>query len=118
MGGAKQLAVEPVTLRSLQMQIVSKVVGWLKDNTVRESFVPAFPESEIKLQGYFRHPTREYFSIDYTARHWNCRGQEYRRGDRQAGDEKAKPPWLKIFSPRRSETFNRCCLQSLMVDLA
>ena len=61
----KQLAVQHVTLHPLQSQVVSKVVGWLKDRVVRESFVPAFPENESKLQEYFTQPTREYFSIDY-----------------------------------------------------
>jgi RimJ/RimL family protein N-acetyltransferase len=61
----KQLAIQHVTLRPLQRQVVSKVVGWLKDRAVRESFVPAFPENESKLQEYFTQPTREYFSIDY-----------------------------------------------------
>ena len=61
----KQLAVQHVTLRPLQMQVVSKIVGWLKDPAVRESFVPAFPESESELQEYFTHPAREYFAIDY-----------------------------------------------------
>ncbi len=61
----KQLTVEHVTLRPLQKQAVSNIAGWLKDKTVRESFVPAFPESESKLQEYFSHPTREYFTIDY-----------------------------------------------------
>ena len=60
-----QLAVQHVTLRPLQMQVVSKIVGWLKDPAVRESFVPAFPENESELQEYFTNPTREYFSIDY-----------------------------------------------------
>ena len=61
----KQLAVKHVTLRPLQGQVISKLTGWLKDQTVRESFVPAFPESGSKLQEYFSQPTREYFSIDY-----------------------------------------------------
>src|SRR6266480_4604856 len=61
----KQLAVQHVTLRPLQSHVISKVAGWLKDLTVRESFVPAFPENESKLQEYFSQPTREYFSIDY-----------------------------------------------------
>ena len=61
----KQLAIQHVTLRPLQSQVVSKVVRWLKDRFVRESFVPAFPENESKLQEYFTQPTREYFSIDY-----------------------------------------------------
>ena len=61
----KQLAVEHVTLRPLQKQVVNKVGDWLKDRAVRESFVPAFPENKSKLQEYFTSPTREYFSIDY-----------------------------------------------------
>jgi RimJ/RimL family protein N-acetyltransferase len=61
----KQLAIQHVTLRPLQSQVVSKVVRWLKDRFMRESFVPAFPENESKLQEYFTQPTREYFSIDY-----------------------------------------------------
>ena len=66
MGGAEaQLAVQHVTLRPLQKQVVNKVGDWLKDRAVRESFVPAFPENKSKLQEYFTSPTREYFSIDY-----------------------------------------------------
>ena len=61
----KQLAVKHVTLRPLQGHVVKKVAGWLKDRVVRESFVPAFPENESRLQEYFSQPTREYFSIDY-----------------------------------------------------
>ena len=61
----KQLVVEYVTLRPLQPQDVSKINGWLKVPTVRESFVPRFPESESELRRYFTHPTREYFGIYY-----------------------------------------------------
>ena len=61
----KQLALQHVTLRPLQKQVVNKVGDWLKDRAVRESFVPAFPENKSKLQEYFTSPTREYFSIDY-----------------------------------------------------
>ncbi|PYK81051.1 MAG: hypothetical protein DME38_01320 [Verrucomicrobia bacterium] len=62
----KRLIIEPVRLRPLEMPIVKKVAGWLKDRTVRESFVPAFPETERELKEYFSDPTREYFSIDYS----------------------------------------------------
>jgi len=61
----KQLAVQHVTLRRLQPSIIGKVVEWLKNPAVRESFVPAFPENEADLQKYFVHPTREYFGIYY-----------------------------------------------------
>ena len=61
----KQLAVQHVTLRPLQLPVVPKVVEWLQKPAIRESFVPAFPEKEIDLQKYFTHPTREYFGIYY-----------------------------------------------------
>ena len=61
----KRLIIEPVRLRPLEMPIAKKVAGWLKDRAVRESFVPAFPETERELKEYFSDPTREYFSIDY-----------------------------------------------------
>jgi RimJ/RimL family protein N-acetyltransferase len=54
-----------VTLRPLQLPVVSKVAAWLKVPAIRESFVPAFPENESELQKYFTHPTREYFGVYY-----------------------------------------------------
>src|SRR5262245_25574008 len=59
----KQLAVQHVTLRPLQLPVVAKVAEWLRNPAVRESFVPAFPDKEAELQKYFTHPTREYFGI-------------------------------------------------------
>ena len=61
----KQLVIHPVTLRPLQLPMISKVAAWLKVPAIRESFVPAFPESESELQKYFTHPTREYFGVCY-----------------------------------------------------
>ena len=61
----KRLTVQHVTLRPLQPAVISKVVQWLKNPAIRESFVPAFPEREIDLQKYFTHPTRDYFGIYY-----------------------------------------------------
>jgi RimJ/RimL family protein N-acetyltransferase len=61
----KQLVIHPVTLRPLQLPMISKVAAWLKVPAIRESFVPAFPENESELQKYFTHPTREYFGIYY-----------------------------------------------------
>jgi len=62
---AKRLTVQHVTLRPLQPAVITKVVQWLKNPAIRESFVPAFPEKEIDLQKYFTHPTRDYFGIYY-----------------------------------------------------
>jgi RimJ/RimL family protein N-acetyltransferase len=61
----KQLAIQYVTLRPLQLPDISKVIGWLKIPAVRESFVPRFPENESELRKYFTHPTREYFGVYY-----------------------------------------------------
>ena len=59
----KQLAIQHVTLRPLQLEVIPKVARWLSNAAVRESFVPAFPEKEADLQRYFTHPTREYFGV-------------------------------------------------------
>ena len=61
----RQLAVQHATLRPLQPAVIARVVEWLKNPAVRESFVPAFPEKEGDLQKYFTHPTRNYFGIYY-----------------------------------------------------
>jgi hypothetical protein len=61
----RQLAVDHVTLRPLQVPDVNQVIVRLKVPAVRESFVPRFPENESELREYFTHPTREYFGIYY-----------------------------------------------------
>jgi RimJ/RimL family protein N-acetyltransferase len=61
----KELVVEPVTLRLLQPTMIRNILAWLKVPAIRESFVPAFPETGNELQEYFFHPTREYFAIHY-----------------------------------------------------
>lgn len=59
----KQISVQHVTLRPLQLEVIPKVVQWLQAPEVRANFVPAFPEKEADLQKYFTHPTREYFGV-------------------------------------------------------
>jgi RimJ/RimL family protein N-acetyltransferase len=61
----KQLVIQHVTLRPLQLPVVNKVAAWLEVPAIRESFVPAFPENEDELHKYFTDPTREYFGIYY-----------------------------------------------------
>ena len=61
----KRLTVQHVVLRPLQPAVITKVVEWLKNPSIRQSFVPVFPEKEIDLQKYFTHPTRDYFGIYY-----------------------------------------------------
>jgi RimJ/RimL family protein N-acetyltransferase len=61
----KQLAIQYVTLRPLQLPDVSKVIVWLMVPAARDSFVPRFPENETELRKYFTDPTREYFGVYY-----------------------------------------------------
>src|SRR5262245_17075745 len=61
----KQLAVQHVTLRPLQMPDVGQVSTWLKVPAIRESFVQALPEKQSQLRNYFADPTREYFGVHY-----------------------------------------------------
>jgi RimJ/RimL family protein N-acetyltransferase len=63
---SKQIAIQQVTLRPLQLPVVSKVIAWLKVPAVRENFVPTFPENEGELQKYFTDSAREYFGIYYS----------------------------------------------------
>jgi len=61
----KQLVIQHVMLRPLQLPDITKVAAWLKVPAVRESFVPAFPENERDLRNYLTDPTREYFGVYY-----------------------------------------------------
>src|SRR6185369_3242427 len=63
--GRRQLGVQHVTLRPIEAGVIPRIIDWLKTPAVRDSFVPAFPETEAELQKYFAHPTREYFGIYY-----------------------------------------------------
>jgi len=70
----KQLAVQHVTLRPLQKQVVNKVGDWLKDRAVRESFVPAFPENKSKLQEYLLHQRENTSASTTTTKRWELSG--------------------------------------------
>jgi RimJ/RimL family protein N-acetyltransferase len=61
----KQLGIQHVTLRPLELSDVSKVFVWLQVPSIRESFVPRFPRNQNELRKYFTHPTREYFGVYY-----------------------------------------------------
>lgn len=63
--GSQTLTVKDVVLRPLEPPTLPRVAGWLADRTVRESFVPAFPETEAELHGHFSRPTSRYLQILY-----------------------------------------------------
>lgn len=62
-GAAKRLELGEVSLRLMSPELVPQVARWLKSAEIRESFYPAFPESEQALVRYFQAANRDYFSI-------------------------------------------------------
>jgi len=62
---SRQLTVQHVTLRPLDEVTIAKLVRWLKNPAIHESFVTAFPKTPAKLRKYFGEPTRDYFGIHY-----------------------------------------------------
>jgi RimJ/RimL family protein N-acetyltransferase len=59
----RQLRIQEVSLRPMDVGLLPHLVRWLRDPAIRDSFVPAFPESLESLRQYFADPTREYFGI-------------------------------------------------------
>lgn len=59
----RELGVHQVVIRPLQPAMLGKLGGWLGDPSVRETFVPPFPQGEAALRKYFKDPTRDYFGI-------------------------------------------------------
>lgn len=62
---SETLNVQDVMLRPLRPATVPLVVGWLEDRAIRESFVPAFPETEQALREHFSDPACRYFEVGY-----------------------------------------------------
>jgi len=62
---AETLGVQDVTLRPIEPTTVPRVVRWLEEKVVRESFVPAFPETEAGLHQHFSDPACRYFEVIY-----------------------------------------------------
>ena len=57
----KQLGIQHVTLRPLELSDVSKVFVWMQVPAVSESFVPPFPRSQKELRKYFADGDTEIF---------------------------------------------------------
>jgi len=79
----QQLSVQHVTIRPLQPDLIPKILDWLQTPSIRESFVPAFPQKEADLRRYFADPTREYFGVYFENLPVGIVGGE--NVDRQAG---------------------------------
>ncbi len=62
---AERLHVHEVSLRPVDAALAPRVIGWLADPAVRESFVSPFPESATDLAAYLQDPERQYFAIEY-----------------------------------------------------
>lgn len=52
-----------VTIRPLKPQEVARLVLWLDESEIRNSFVPALPDDPWRILQYFSHPSREYLAI-------------------------------------------------------
>jgi RimJ/RimL family protein N-acetyltransferase len=59
----ERLTVHHVSLSPLAPAVVPRIEAWLEVPAIRESFYPRLPDSLDELAGYFRAPTRAYFSI-------------------------------------------------------
>jgi hypothetical protein len=106
----KQLVIQHVTFRPLQLPVVKKVAAWLEVPAIRESFVPAFPENEDELHKYFIDPTREYFGIYYNEQPMGMVGDE--NIDPTAGKLEMRSWWVNpdcrakaLGNGRRSDSF-------------
>ncbi len=62
---SRRLGVERVSIRPLEPGLCGKVISWLSNAAVRESFGSPFPTEEEALRDYFAKPSCEYFAIDY-----------------------------------------------------
>jgi RimJ/RimL family protein N-acetyltransferase len=62
---SRRLGAERVSIRPLDPGLSGKVIAWLGNPAVRESFGSPFPTDEGALRDYFADPSREYFRIDY-----------------------------------------------------
>jgi RimJ/RimL family protein N-acetyltransferase len=60
---AQRLTVQQVSISPLAISHIPRIVAWLREPAIRDSFYPRFPDSEEELTGYVQEPTREYFSI-------------------------------------------------------
>jgi RimJ/RimL family protein N-acetyltransferase len=59
----RRLTLDGVSLRPFTSDLVPRVAGWLRVPAVRDSFVPAFPDTDAGLGAYFERPQQEYFAI-------------------------------------------------------
>jgi len=59
------VGLQDVRLTALRPELCEQVAAWLSDPAIRDSFVPAFPQSSQELKEYFVQPGREYFAILY-----------------------------------------------------
>ena len=60
---SRELRIQEVSLRPMDVELLPHLIRWLRDPAIRDSFVPAFPESPEALRQYFADPMREYFAI-------------------------------------------------------
>jgi RimJ/RimL family protein N-acetyltransferase len=61
----KRLKLQDVSITPLMPAVYTQVAGWLRNPSIKYSFIHLFPESERELKEYFEHSSRKYFCIYY-----------------------------------------------------
>lgn len=61
----QRLTLQDVCLRPVEPGVIPQVAAWLGDPGVRESFIPAFPDTAGELPRYFQDAGRQYFGVYY-----------------------------------------------------
>lgn len=62
------ISVQGITIRSLEPDVVPLVADWLGEREVRESFVPAYPDSQEALRDRLLSSPNTYFEVIYEDR--------------------------------------------------
>ena len=62
---SRRLAIQEVSLAPLDTGQIPRIVTWLQEPAIRDSFYPRFPDTEEELSRYVRTPTRSYFAISH-----------------------------------------------------
>jgi RimJ/RimL family protein N-acetyltransferase len=61
----QRLEYEDVSISLVHQNYIPKIVSWLKNPTIKNSFISRFPENDEDLIDYFRQSNRKYFVIQY-----------------------------------------------------
>lgn len=61
----KRLAIDDLSISPLHFDMYAQVAIWLRNPSIKYSFITLFPDTESALKKYFEQSTRDYFGIFY-----------------------------------------------------